>query len=599
MVVKDWYKVTPALSQPVLNCIKKQEFKTMTPIQAAVIPLILSCKDVVAEAVTGSGKTLAFVVPMLEMLIKREKETPLRKDFVYAVIISPTRELATQIHKVIENFLEEPELKHFTLSLLVGGRPIEVDAESMKKGAQIVVCTPGRFQDLLAERKHLNLPGRLKELDFLVLDEADRLLDLGFSVTLTTILQYLPRQRRTGLFSATQTKELQDLVRAGLRNPVLISVKEKSSISTPIALENYYVIVQPEDKFLFLLNFIRNRKIVKGLFFLPTCACVDYWADVLPALLPDIKIFSIHGKMKLKRSKILEKFRDAENTILLCTDLMARGLDIPEVEWVLQWEPPTSPAALVHRAGRTARGGAKGCSLLPLLPTEDTYVPFIKANQKVELVDWWKSTDEIKITQKLRDKVLSILHEQQRKDRAVLDKGQRAFVSHIRAYSKHECNLLLQLKELPLGHIATSYGLLKLPLMPEIKEEHKKQFVGPKDKIDFNSIPYKDKQKEASRLQKLEEYKKTGMWPSKKKKKMTKTQPWEQTKQNKLEHKEKRKKRKELKKKLKEEGKSGKKRKAVTQEELDELAADVALIKKLKKRKITRDQFDQAFDVDK
>lgn len=100
MVVKDWSKVTPALSQPVLNCIKKQEFKTMTPIQAAVIPLILSCKDVVAEAVTGSGKTLAFVVPMLEMLIKREKETPLRKDFVYAVIISPTRELATQIHKV-------------------------------------------------------------------------------------------------------------------------------------------------------------------------------------------------------------------------------------------------------------------------------------------------------------------------------------------------------------------------------------------------------------------------------------------------------------------------------------------------------------------
>ncbi|XP_034827916.1 probable ATP-dependent RNA helicase DDX55 homolog [Maniola hyperantus] len=598
MVIKDWTKVTPALSQPVLNCINKQGFKTMTPIQAAVIPLILTCKDVVAEAVTGSGKTLAFVVPMLELLMKKARDTPLRKDFVYAVIISPTRELAVQIFKVIEQFLQEPELHHISLALLVGGRSIEADAESMQKGAQVAVCTPGRFQDLLAERKHLNLPGRVKDLEFLVLDEADRLLDLGFTSTLNTILQYLPRQRRTGLFSATQTKELQDLVRAGLRNPVLISVKEKASISTPMLLENFYVIVEPQDKFLFLLNFIRNRKIWKGLFFLPTCACVDYWADVLPALLPDIQIFAIHGKMKLKRNKILEGFRVAENAILLCTDLMARGLDIPAVEWVLQWEPPSSPAALVHRAGRSARGGAAGCSLLPLLPSEEAYVPFIRANQKVELQDWTRSGDKLTVTQKLRDKVLSILHEQQKRDKAVLDKGQRAFVSHVQAYSKHECNLLLQLKELPLGHIATSYGLLKLPLMPEVKEEHTLQFVGPKDKIDFNSIPYRDKQKEASRLQKLDEYKKTGVWPTKKKKKMAQTQPWEQAKQNKVERKEKRKKRKELKKKNNEEGK-GKKRRAVTQEELDELAADVALIKKLKKRKISDEQFDKAFTVDK
>ncbi|CAG5047314.1 unnamed protein product [Parnassius apollo] len=597
MVNKNWAKVTPSLSKPILNCISKQGFETMTPIQAAVIPLILSCKDVVAEAVTGSGKTLAFVVPMLEMLIKKEKEAPLRKDFIYSVIISPTRELATQIYKVIELFLQELELSHVTMTLLVGGRAIEVDVENINKGAHLVVCTPGRLEDLLSERKQLNLAGRLKELEFLVLDEADRLLDLGFSTTLTTILQYLPRQRRTGLFSATQTKELQDLVRAGLRNPVLISVKEKSTISTPLALENYYVIVEPQDKFLFLLNFIRNRRMLKGLFFLPTCACVDYWADVLPVFLPDMKIFAIHGKMKQKRNKILDSFREADNTILLCTDLLARGLDIPEVEWVVQWEPPSSPAALVHRVGRTARGGARGFSLLPLLPSEDTYVPFIKTNQKVELKDWRKSSDEIKISQKLRDKVLTILHDQQKKDRAVLDKGQRAFVSHIQAYSKHECNLLLQLKELPLGHIATSYGLLKLPLMPEIKEEHKKQFVGPKEQIDFNAIPYKDKQKEASRLQKLEEYKKTGVWPTKKKKKMVQSQPWQQTKQNKEEKKQRKRKRKEIQKNT--EGKRSKKRRTVTQEELDELAADVALIKKLKKRKITKEQFDETFDTDK
>ncbi|XP_063368865.1 probable ATP-dependent RNA helicase DDX55 homolog [Cydia amplana] len=595
MVNKDWSKVQPGLSAPVLNCIKKQGFVSMTPIQAAVIPLILSCKDVVAEAVTGSGKTLAFVVPLLEMLLKKQKEAPLRKDFVYGVIIAPTRELATQILKVIELFLEEPELSHVTRCLLVGGRSVDMDIASLQEGAHVIVSTPGRLEDLLAERKQANLAGRLKELEFLVLDEADRLLDLGFSSTLTTILQYLPRQRRTGLFSATQTKQLQDLVRAGLRNPVVVSVKEKSTISTPLLLENYYVIVEPQDKFLFLLNFIRNRKIVKGLFFLPTCACVDYWADVLPAFLPDVKVLAIHGKMKQNRSKILDKFRESEGTILLCTDLLARGLDISEVEWVLQWEPPSHPAALVHRVGRAARGGAAGSSLLPLLPSEDAYVPFIAANQKVELKDWRGSADEIKITQKLRDKVTSILHEHQKRDRAILDKGQRAFVSHMRAYSKHECNLLLQFKQLPLGHIATSYGLLKLPLMPELKQEHKEQFVGPMEEVDLNSIPYQDKQKETSRLQKLQEYRKTGVWPNKKKKKMVKTQPWEQAKQNKEDKKERRQKRKAV----KQEGKKGKKRRAVTQEELDELAADVALMKRLKKRKITKEQFDEQFDGDK
>ncbi|XP_063832840.1 probable ATP-dependent RNA helicase DDX55 homolog [Ostrinia nubilalis] len=601
MVNKLWSKVDPPLSKPVLNCIQKQDFSAMTPIQAAVIPLLITCKDVAAEAVTGSGKTLAFVVPMLEMLMKREKlDGPLRKDYIYALVISPTRELAVQIFKVIEQFLQEPELAHFTISLMVGGRSIETDVESLKNGAQIAVCTPGRMMDLLTEQRNLNLPSRMKELEFLVLDEADKILGFGFQGTLSAILQYLPRQRRTGLFSATQTKDLQDLIRAGLRNPVIVSVKEKPSISTPILLENYYVIVEPQDKFLFLLNFIRNRKMVKGLFFLPTCACVDYWASVLPAFLPDKKIFAIHGKMKHNRNNILESFRKTENTILLCTDLMARGLDIPQVEWVLQWEPPTSPAAFVHRVGRAARGGAAGCSLMPLLPTEDAYVPFIRTNQLVELKDWRESKDQIKISDKLKDKVLSLLHSQQLRDRAILERGARAFVSHIRAYSKHECNLLLQLKQLPLGHIAASYGLLRLPAMPEITQEHKDQFVGPKEKIDFDSIPYLDKQREALRLQRLEEQKRTGVRrPAKQKKKMVKTTPWANAKQNKVERKERKQKRKEQKQKVEAAGKKrAKKRKAVTAEEIAELAEDVALLKKLKKRKITEEQFDKAFDLE-
>lgn len=156
------------------------------------------------------------------------------------------------------------------------------------------------------------------------MDEADRLLDLGFQNTITTILNYLPRQRRTGLFSATQTKQLEDLARAGLRNPVLVSVKEKKSTNTPELLENFYMIIPPEDKLLALITFIQKNKIKKALLFLPTCACVDYWSSILPSLLPSIKLFSLHGKMKQKRPKVLETFRDSENAILLCTDVLAR-----------------------------------------------------------------------------------------------------------------------------------------------------------------------------------------------------------------------------------------------------------------------------------
>lgn len=149
-------------------------------------------------------------------------------------------------------------------------------------------------------------------------------MDLGFQNVLTTILGYLPRQRRTGLFSATQTKQLEDLARAGLRNPVLVSVKEKKSMNTPELLENFYIIIPPEDKLLALITFIKKEKIKKALLFLPTCACVDYWGSVLPTLLPNIKLLSLHGKMKQKRPKILESFRESEHAILLCTDVLAR-----------------------------------------------------------------------------------------------------------------------------------------------------------------------------------------------------------------------------------------------------------------------------------
>ncbi len=435
--------------------------------------------------------------------------------------------------------------------------------------------------------------------ELLILDEADRLLDLGFEATLNTILSYLPRQRRTGLFSATQTKELVDLMRAGLRNPVLVNVKEKAAQSTPKLLQNYYVLVEPEQKLNCLLNFIKDQQVKKAMLFLPTCACVEYWMEVLPHFLDsEKKVLAIHGKMKKKRGKILDKFRNADNVILLCTDVMARGVDIPEMDWVLQWDPPSNAAAFVHRVGRTARQGNEGNALIMLLPTEEAYVDFLTKNQKVVLKkfslenEWEQGLTELNRT----------IHQLQMKDKSLFDKGTRGFVSHVKAYSKHECSLLLRVKDLDLGKMATGYGLLQLPKMPEMKEQFKSTFIGPENiDVDVRKLQYKDKQKQNAHEKKLQVYQETGEWPGAKKKK-AKTVPWEEANKKRTDRKENKKKRQEAKQSIRQQKESGdvivkKKRKnQYSQEDLDELAKDIATIKKFKKNKITKEEMENAID---
>lgn len=424
-------------------------------------------------------------------------------------------------------------------------------------------------------------------------------MDLGFEATINTILSYLPRQRRTGLFSATQTKELVDLMRAGLRNPVLVNVKEKASQSTPKLLQNYYSIVEPEQKFSFLLKFIRKNEVKKAMLFLPTCACTEYWLEILPHFLDNdnIKVLGIHGKMKKKRGKILNKFRNLENVILLCTDVMARGVDVPEMDWVFQWDPPSNAAAFVHRVGRTARQGTEGNALVMLLPSETAYVDFLEKNQKVHLKKLpcdEVEEDDFEITKKI--------HQLQLQDKDLFDKGTRAFVSHIRAYSKHECSLLLRVKDLDLGKMATGYGLLQLPKMPEMKDQFKETFKGPEKIADISKLQYKNKQKQEAHKKKLEVYKETGEWPGLKKKK-PKTIPWEEANKKRNERKENRKKRQDSKKVIQQQKESGeflkKKRKvAYTQEDLDELVSDMKTIKKFKQRKITKEEMDNKLDID-
>lgn len=566
----------------------------------------MSYKDVAAEAVTGSGKTLAFVIPLLELLLRRATQEPWKQNEVGAIIISPTRELAAQTNAVLKPFADA--LK-FTHRLLIGGSEggaVEQDVITLKsKGAHILIATPGRLLELFERKCNLNLCGRCKSLEILVLDEADSLLQ--YTNNINTILKYLPIQRRTALFSATQKKEVQDLIRAGLRNPVLVRIREKATTSTPIRLSNYYRIVEPELKLAHLLEFMRTKKIDKAMIFFPTCACVEYWSEIFPDLMPATKCLAMHGKMKNRRFKVLEQFKTEDKAILLCTDVLARGIDIPEMNWVIQWEPPSNAAAFVHRVGRTARQGQQGNALILIQSSEDAYVEFLERNQNVSLTISDSAESDAQLTTQANE-YRNIIHKKQLKNRSVFDKANRAFVSHIQAYSKHECKFILRMNDLNMSKIASCYGLLKMPVMPEIQQSNsfEMDFIGPQFKFDINQIRYKNKQQEEARQRKLAIYKETGKWPKGKNDKIHQksTESWSQSKQRKAEQKSNKKLRKS-KKELKRNSLTcdpaagiKRKRSAYTEEDINELANDLKMFKKLKKNQISDQDFDNQMGID-
>ncbi|XP_023503059.2 ATP-dependent RNA helicase DDX55 isoform X2 [Equus caballus] len=576
-----WESLPVPLHPGVLGVLRELGFPYMTPVQSATIPLFLKNKDVAAEAVTGSGKTLAFVIPILEILLRREEK--LKKSQVGAIIITPTRELAIQIDEVLSHFTKP--FPQFSQILWIGGRnPGEDVARFKEQGGNIIVATPGRLEDMFRRKAEgLALASCVRALDVLVLDEADRLLDMGFEASINTILEFLPKQRRTGLFSATQTQEVENLVRAGLRNPVRISVKEKglaasSTQKTPSRLENYYMVCKADEKFNQLVHFLRNHKQEKHLVFFSTCACVEYYGKALEALVKSVKIMCIHGKMKYKRNKIFMEFRKLPSGILVCTDVMARGIDIPEVNWVLQYDPPSNASAFVHRCGRTARIGHGGSALVFLLPMEESYINFLAINQKEALgrrlqleVRMWSlqcPLQEMKLQKNTMD-LLPKLQSMALADRAVFEKGMKAFVSYVQAYAKHECNLIFRLK---------GFALLRMPKMPELRGKQFPDFV-PVD-VNTDTIPFKDKIREKQR-QKLLEQQRKEKTANEGRRKFIKNKAWSKQKAKK----EKKKKMNE--KRKREEGSD------IEDEDMEELLNDTRLLKKFKKGKITEEEFEK------
>ncbi|KAG0263014.1 ATP-dependent rRNA helicase spb4, partial [Mortierella polycephala] len=550
-----WESLEPKLSQPILDAVNIMGFTEMTPVQSGAIPLFMKNKDVVVEAVTGSGKTLSFLIPILEKIHRRSRK--LAPSEVGAIVISPTRELATQITKVLKDF--EPFFENIKHQLLIGGETsLEEDIVTFQEvHPDILIGTPGRLEDILSQKRG---GVNVKELEVLVLDEADRLLDMGFSISLNKIMSLLPKQRRTGLFSATMTDGLHELVRAGLRNPVRIVVKVEDLVGgggqrTPASLHIGYILCSTSQKLLLLTHLLRQESAnKKTIVYFATCASVDYFYKLLsrhPAL-SDFAVHSLHGKMETKkRSLTFKSFTDipaGSPGILLCTDVASRGLDIPDVDFVVQVDPPQDPKAFTHRCGRAGRAGREGKAVVFLVRgKEETYVDFLKV-RKVPIQRWgWSGgpviTEDIGEEEEEEEeednedqnntpslsassslgKIVRVEPEDDAEnaeflkglkkivttDRDLHDKGTMAYVSFIRSYSKHEASFIFRSKDLDLGALARGYGLLRLPKMPELKNEKSSGSIEgfePAD-IDMDKYKFQDKQKEAVRVKKLAEYK--------------------------------------------------------------------------------------------
>ena len=359
------------LSERTMEGLRRGRYNVPTEIQKAAIPLALQGKDILGAAKTGSGKTLAFLIPVLERLQKEKWQGLMGCG---AIVISPTRELAQQIFKVL-SVVGDPH--SFSAGLLSGGHDIQEEAKRLHKMA-IVVGTPGRILHHLDETTHWDTG----ELRMLVIDEADRLMDMGFEKTVSGILDHLPQSRQTMLFSATQTKDLKVLSRLNVKDPEYISVHAESTSSTPKRLSQNYTVCKLEDKMDCLYSFIRSHMQEKTLVFFSTCSMARFVYSCFSKLLRKAPVACAVLNSRMKQARRTEVFHAfcarPRACVLFCTDVAARGLDFPVVDWVVQMDCPSHVDEYIHRVGRTARIGAAGKALTVFTPSEEMMIPLLQ-----------------------------------------------------------------------------------------------------------------------------------------------------------------------------------------------------------------------------
>ena len=349
------------LCTELLRAIKEEGYTTPTPIQTESIPVILSKKDVLAAAQTGTGKTAGFTLPLLELLNKNYLKD--KKSSVKALILTPTRELATQVAQSVEVY---GKYLPFKSAVIFGGVGINPQKAILKKGVDIITATPGRLLDLVSQ-DCLDL----SKVEFLVLDEADRMLDMGFIHDIKKILSILPKQRQNLLFSATFSPEIKKLADGLLKTPVLIEVSKANSTSHKVEQTVHHV--DKERKKELLIHLLNKNSWKQVLVFTRT----KHGANKLSEALIKDKITSaaIHGnKSQGARTKALDDFKAGTVRVLVATDIAARGIDIDQLPHVINFELPNVPEDYVHRIGRTGRAGNKGEAISLVCIDEHDYL---------------------------------------------------------------------------------------------------------------------------------------------------------------------------------------------------------------------------------
>jgi ATP-dependent RNA helicase RhlE len=366
------------LNAHLLKAIKEQGYENPTPIQSQAIPIILEKKDILAGAQTGTGKTAGFTLPLLELLSRKRESKKEKAHQIKALILTPTRELATQVEESVRLYgVHLP----FKSTVIFGGVKINPQLVALRRGVDIVVATPGRLLD------HINQKSiDLSHVDFLILDEADRMLDMGFVNDIKKVIAVLPKERQTLLFSATYSDEIKKLSEKFLRSPVLIEVARRNTSSEIVKQSVYHV--DKERKRELLTHLINEGAWKQVLVFTRTKHGANRLSEQLTK--DGINAVAIHGnKSQNARTKALADFKLGEVRVLVATDIAARGIDIDQLPHVVNFELPNVSEDYVHRIGRTGRAGNEGEAISLVCVDEDEFLRGIEKLIQKDIPKVW------------------------------------------------------------------------------------------------------------------------------------------------------------------------------------------------------------------
>ena len=360
------------LQEPLLRVLRSENYTHATPIQEQAIPMLLAGKDLLGIAQTGTGKTAAFGLPILQQLAANEDRPKSR--FVRALILAPTRELAIQINEALRTYGRNLNLRQ---AVVYGGVNQKSQVDALRRGVDVLVATPGRLLDLM-NQKHL----RLDTVEHFVLDEADRMLDMGFIRDVKKIVATLPKKRQTMFFSATMPAAVTGLAANILHEPERVAVAPQATPVERIAQSVHFV--SSGDKRTMLLDILQDPAITRTIVFTRTKHRANRVAEILERA--GVRADAIHGnKSQAARQRALKGFRDGRVRVLVATDIAARGIDVDAISHVINFELPNVPEDYVHRIGRTARAGASGIAISLCDPSEQAFLRSIEGLTKIRL----------------------------------------------------------------------------------------------------------------------------------------------------------------------------------------------------------------------